>query len=66
MLKLEEQPDENQNKVKWSLKAYKKYLTTIKIDSDLIFASIDDIIIKTIIAVEPLLWNGLEMFVPSL
>lgn len=29
------------------------------------FAQIHQIVIKTIISVEPLLWNGIEMFLPS-
>jgi len=55
--------------VKWSLKAYKRYLSTLNpaspINIEKLFSSIDDIIIKTVISGEPLLWNGVEMFVPN-
>lgn len=35
------------------------------IDVDAIFEKINAIIVKTIIAVEPLLWNGIEMYTPQ-
>ena len=35
------------------------------LDVDMIFGQIYDIVIKTIISAEPLLWNGVEMYVPN-
>ena len=35
------------------------------LDVDIIFGQIYDIVIKTIISAEPLLWNGVEMYVPN-
>ena len=32
---------------------------------DSLYERIDTLVIKTIIAVEPLLWNGIEMFIPG-
>ena len=34
-------------------------------DVDLLFKKIHDIVVKTIISAEPLLWNGVEMYLPS-
>lgn len=59
---------------KWSLKALKAYLyndflianQTYKAeDIDTMFSKIDDIIVKTMISVEPLLHNGIDMFIPK-
>jgi hypothetical protein len=62
-------------KNKWSLKAFKEYLRNLKatappkdtigLDIDLLFKKIHDIVIKTIISAEPLLWNGVEMYLPN-
>lgn len=30
-----------------------------------LFKKINDIVVKTIISVEPLLWNGVEMYLPN-
>ena len=66
----------NVNKSKWTLKAFKEYLKNIKlqypndpviskISFQDIFNQINDIVIKTIISAETLLWNGVEMYVPN-
>lgn len=65
----------NTTKMKWTLKAFKEYLKNLKqsakqskyvnLDVDLLFNKIHDIVIKTIISAEPLLWNGVEMYVPN-
>ena len=34
-------------------------------DVDILFKKIHDIVIKTIISAEPLLWNGVEMYLPN-
>jgi len=61
--------------MKWTLKAFKEYLKNLKeghpskeysgLDVDVLFSKIYDIVIKTIISAEPLLWNGVEMYVPN-
>ena len=35
------------------------------INIDILFAKIHDIVVKTIISAEPLLWNGVEMYLPN-
>jgi len=60
---------------KWNLSKFKDYLHTLKsrssdkkvrqLDVDQLFEQINQIVVKTIISVEPLLWNGIEMFVPN-
>ena len=62
----------NITKSKWTLCAFKEYLKNLKqmhnppgLDIDLLFTKINDIVIKTIISAEPLLWNGVEMYVPN-
>ena len=32
---------------------------------DCLFDQIHDLVVKTVISVEPLLWNGIEMFLPT-
>ena len=49
---------------KWSLSAFRRRLKTLGIDDSLIFAKIEDIIIKTIISVEHVVNNAVDMFVP--
>lgn len=49
---------------KWSLSAFRRRLKTMGIDDSLIFAKIDDIIIKTIISIEHIVNNAVDMFVP--
>lgn len=62
--------------MKWTLKAFREYLKNIKmtlpddpnvkkLDIDQLFNRIHDIVVKTIISAEPLLWNGVEMYVPN-
>ena len=62
--------------MKWTLKAFREYLKNLKIqhsddpairklDIEQIFQQINDIVVKTIISAEPLLWNGVEMYVPN-
>ena len=61
--------------VKWTFAKFKSYLETLKarseeklhknIDVESLFKRIHDIVIKTVISVEPLLWNGIEMFLPN-
>lgn len=61
----------NTTKSKWTLKAFKEFLRRHSeesgedIDVDLLFSKIHDIVIKTIISAEPLLWNGVEMYLPN-
>ncbi len=49
---------------KWSLRALRKKLKDEGIDDDAIWAKIDDIVIKTIISAEPMLNNGMDLYVP--
>jgi hypothetical protein len=61
--------------VKWTFAKFKSYLNALKtcsedkrykaLDVEQLFAQIHQIVIKTIISVEPLLWNGIEMFLPN-
>ena len=63
------------NKDKWTLKAFKEYMRNLRqkappnealsYDVDMLFKKIHDIVIKTIISAEPLLWNGVEMYLPN-
>ena len=62
----------NVTKSKWTLKAFKEYLNNLKetancknLDIDLLFKKIHDIVVKTIISAETLLWNGVEMYLPN-
>jgi hypothetical protein len=58
---------------KWSLKKLKEYLHNLKktskkakkLDVDKLFAEIDSIVVKTMISVEPLSWNSVQMFLPN-
>lgn len=50
---------------KLSFKDTNKYLSEIGVDIDLLWRKIEDIAIKTILAVEPLIVNGMEMYVPQ-
>ena len=62
-------------KSKWSLRTFKEYLQTLKyagetkaaknLDIDNLFDQISAIVVKTIISAEPLLWNGVEMYLPN-
>ena len=54
------------------MKAFKEYLKNLKasgkarnLDIDQLFKKIHDIVVKTIISAEPLLWNGIEMYLPN-
>lgn len=49
---------------KWSITALRRKLGQLGIDHDLIWKKIEDIVIKTMISVEPMLNNGMEMYVP--
>lgn len=65
----------NITRSKWTLKAFKEYLRnfketapatqTVGLNVDTLFDKIHDIVIKTIISAEPLLWNGVEMYLPN-
>ena len=65
----------NITKSKWTLRAFKEYLKNLRhssnskdmlyLDVDILFQRIHDIVVKTIISAEPLLWNGIEMFLPN-
>lgn len=63
----------NVTKSKWTMKAFKAYLKNLKesggfaknLDIDQLFKRIHDIVVKTIISAEPLLWNGVEMYLPN-
>ena len=53
---------------KWTLKAFKEYMRNSRHterEIDLLFSKIHDIVVKTIISAEPLLWNGVEMYLPN-
>ena len=58
---------------KWSLKKLREYLTDLKktskkakkLDVDKLFTEIDTIVVKTMISVEPLVWNSVQMFLPN-
>ena len=62
-------------KSKWTLRAFKEYLKNLRqfadpkealgINIDILFKKIYDIVVKTIISAEPLLWNGVEMYLPN-
>lgn len=49
--------NQNENASKWSLKFLKKYYESNNIDFESVFDSINDLVIKTAISVEPLLAN---------
>ena len=49
---------------KWSLMALKDYLRLNGINCDLIFERIEDLVIKTIISTESLVYSAFEMHVP--
>lgn len=51
---------------KWSLSALKQYLKEIKGEETVskLFDEIDDMVVKTLISAEPLLSNGVSMFIP--
>eukprot|EP00742_Colponemidia_sp_Colp-10_P003406 GILJ01003627.1.p1 GENE.GILJ01003627.1~~GILJ01003627.1.p1 ORF type:complete len:790 (+),score=95.75 GILJ01003627.1:266-2371(+) len=53
-------PNEDMTGSKWSLKAFKKYLTEQNLDVEEIFERIKDVIIKTIISVEAQVVNNLN------
>ena len=68
----EQESKSNVTKSKWTMKAFKEYLKNIKesglarnLDVDHLFKKIHDIVVKTIISAEPLLWNGIEMYLPN-
>lgn len=48
-----------------SFKDTNEYLKNLGVDIDLMWRKIEDVIIKTILSVEPLIQNGMEMYVPS-
>jgi hypothetical protein len=48
---------------KWSLQGLLRYMQSYKIDTDPILRKIEDIVVKTIISVEPLLNNGYNMLI---
>jgi len=49
---------------KWSLKALMKYLEECGISSAMLWERIDEILIKTILAIEPLIKSSCDMYVP--
>lgn len=49
---------------KWSLSAFRRRIKALGHDDTLIFAKIEDIIVKTIISVEHVVNNACDMFVP--
>ena len=62
-------------RTKWPLKDFKAFLEKLKLydtsreaknlNVDHLFEQIHEIIVKTIISAEPLLWNGIEMMLPN-
>mmetsp|Transcript_17150 Transcript_17150/g.15131 ORF Transcript_17150/g.15131 Transcript_17150/m.15131 type:complete len:108 (-) Transcript_17150:661-984(-) len=57
--------ENNENASKRSFKDTNEYLKKLDVDIDLIWRKIEDVIIKTMLSVEPLIHNGMEMYVPS-
>ena len=55
---------EDQASCKWSLSAFKKYLQERNIDVKTIFARIEDMVVKTVISVESLIFNAMTMQAP--
>jgi len=49
---------------KWSFKALRQVLREHKVNDEKLFARIKDIVIKTIISSEPILFNAFQMHVP--
>lgn len=56
--------EDDMNGSKWSLSGFKKVLRANNIDDKAIFTKIKDVIIKTFIAVEPILNSAFQMHVP--
>ena len=59
------QDDDSGDASKLSFKDTNAYLESQGIDVDMIWRKIEDIVVKTILSVEPLIQNGMEMYVPS-
>ena len=57
-------PDEDGVGSKWSLAALKNYLEKHGINSDAIWVKIDEIMIKTVLSIEPLIKNAFDTNVP--
>lgn len=51
---------------KLSFQDTKDYLKECGVDTDLLWRKIEDVVIKTILSVEPLIHNGMEMYVPNM
>jgi hypothetical protein len=49
---------------KWSLIALRKRLTSLGINHEPVWAKIEDIVIKTVLAAEPIMFNSFENVVP--
>ena len=62
--KVNEGDNEGGDASKVSFKDTNAYLEKEGIDTDLLWRKIEDLIIKTILGVEPLIANGMDMFVP--
>ncbi len=57
-------PDKDGVGSKWSLQALKKFFAMSKIPDEGIWRKTEDIIIKTILSIDPILNNAFEMYVP--
>eukprot|EP00826_Nyctotherus_ovalis_P005673 TRINITY_DN1128_c0_g12_i3.p1 TRINITY_DN1128_c0_g12~~TRINITY_DN1128_c0_g12_i3.p1 ORF type:complete len:493 (+),score=145.01 TRINITY_DN1128_c0_g12_i3:330-1808(+) len=49
---------------KWSLTALKEHLRAHTVDTDALWDKIDEILVKTILAIEPLIKSSCDMYVP--
>jgi len=49
---------------KWSLTALRKYFASMGVKDDFIWARIEEIMIKTILSIEPLIKSSCDMYVP--
>lgn len=59
-----ENPTEDGVGSKWSLKAFMRYLEKRGVNTKMLWARIDEILIKTMLSVEPLIKSSCDMYVP--
>lgn len=62
--KVNEGENESGDASKISFKDTNAYLQKQGVDTDLLWRKIEDLIVKTILSVEPLITNGMDMYVP--
>jgi hypothetical protein len=52
--------------IKWKMSDLRRYLSKeMDVDDNQLFRKIEDLLVKTILAGEPALFNGVAMFVPN-